>query len=81
MVYKNLSRSVKTFFNVVFYPGEEHNVSGYINHPKFIRLNDFTKKIIKSLANETENVKKSSRHIKTKNNKEEVISDGTDSDK
>ena len=43
--YKNLSHSVKTFYGVTFLPGDVKSVSGYINDPKFARLNDVTKPV------------------------------------
>jgi hypothetical protein len=44
MIYKNLSFTTKTFYGVTFKPGEEHEVPGYINHPKFLRLTAFSAK-------------------------------------
>lgn len=85
MIYKNLSHATKTFYGVTFQPNDEHEVPGYINNPKFIRLNEFTQKSDEppKTTDKTEEVqsapikKKSGR---TRNLKEEVITDGTDSD-
>ena len=39
-LYKNTSRMTKTFHGVTFRPGETHSVTGYINDPEFIRVNN-----------------------------------------
>lgn len=38
LVYKNTSRTTKTFHGVTFKPGETHPVSGYINDSSFVRV-------------------------------------------
>ena len=38
--YKNTSLSVKTFYGVTFNPGDIHEVPGYINDPRMIRVSD-----------------------------------------
>lgn len=38
-LYKNVSRSVKTFYGVEFKPGEVKYVPKHINHPKFVYVN------------------------------------------
>lgn len=85
MIYKNLSRATKTFYGVVFKPGDEHDVPGHINHPKFVRLMQFTNrpeiisKPVKALIEAP--VTHSKKSTKTKNiTKEEVIADGTNCD-
>lgn len=40
MYYKNLSNATKTFYGVEFKPGEIHNVNGYINHDRFIVVDE-----------------------------------------
>ncbi|MCM1226179.1 MAG: hypothetical protein NC320_01980 [Clostridium sp.] len=75
MIYKNVSHATKTFHGVEFNPSDVKEVDGYINYPGFIRsskseLNEFNKP--------TASAKKSS---KTTAVKEEVKSDGTNSDK
>lgn len=40
MVYKNLSRTTKTFYGVTFKPKESHDVPGYINDSNFIRVDE-----------------------------------------
>lgn len=32
----------KTMYGILFKPGEIHDVPGYINHPRFIRIQDTT---------------------------------------
>lgn len=43
MIYKNISRTTKTFYGKTFKPGDEIEVPGYINRPGFVRLNEFSK--------------------------------------
>lgn len=38
MKYKNYSHTTKTFYGIKFKPGETHDVPGYINDPKFVRV-------------------------------------------
>ncbi|MCM1286649.1 MAG: hypothetical protein NC227_10915 [Bacteroides sp.] len=80
MIYKNLSNATKTFYGVTFKPGEECEVPGYVNDPKFIRLKEFTQKPVEipefveqSAEIQTVSIKKLGRA------KKEVITDGTNS--
>lgn len=75
MIYKNMTNATKTFYGVEFKPGEEHEVAGYINHPKFIRLKEFTSKPI--TTKKTESVRKPNPLTKTSIIKEESA-DGSD---
>lgn len=77
MIYKNMSRTTKTFYGVQFKPGEEHEVPGYINHPKFLRLAAFSPKLDES-SNVVETTKKTST---SKTTKKEVTANGTDNNK
>lgn len=43
MIYKNTSYTTKTFYGVKFKPGETKEVSGFINDPKMIRVNQLPK--------------------------------------
>lgn len=36
--YKNIGITAKTFYGVEFKPGETHEVPGYINSPRFVRV-------------------------------------------
>lgn len=45
LVYKNNSLSVKTFYGVVFKPGDVKEVPGYINSNKFIRVTSVPKEL------------------------------------
>ena len=42
MIYKNTSYATKTFYGIKFKPGEEHEVPGHINDPKFMRISSFS---------------------------------------
>lgn len=84
MIYKNLSRATKTFYGITFKPGESHDVPGYINDPKFFRCSseDLSAASVKADVVIQPQIdpttgKKSAR---TRTTKEEVISNGTDSD-
>lgn len=35
MLYQNISGTTKTFYHIVFHPGEIHDVPGYINDVDF----------------------------------------------
>lgn len=91
MIYKNLSRTTKTFYGITFKPGESHDVPGYINCSKFVR--DFraetsdkatqsaeqASKLTESASQVTEPmVTKSS--ARTKATKKEELTNGTDCD-
>lgn len=73
MIYKNLSRATKTFYGVTFQPGEEHDVPGCIDHPKFVQLNSFSSKSTSTSAKRT---KSSSSTVDT--TKEVSSNNGTD---
>ena len=82
MIYKNLSRATKTFYGVTFRPGDVHEVPGYINDPKFVKVFGVT-----LIPESAENVSSSdsvseptAKRTRTKTTKEEVITNGTDSD-
>lgn len=84
MIYKNLSRTTKTFYGVTFKPGEEHEVPGYINHPKFLRLATFSSEPAEeqttsksTTEKKSETSKKSTTSYKT-TTKKEVNIDGSD---
>lgn len=88
MIYKNLSTTTKTFYGVTFKPGEEHEVPGYINHPKFMRLTAFSSNPAEVQADskstkekKSEPAKKSTTSAKATNTttKKEVNTDGSDS--
>lgn len=63
--YKNISRSVKQFHDVVFQPGEIHDVKGYINDPKFVRVPDSLVEVAAPVA-----VTEAASHIGVKTVKE-----------
>lgn len=44
LFYKNVSDTVKTFYNVTFNPGETKSVPGYINSLYMIRCDEPVKK-------------------------------------
>lgn len=77
MIYKNLSRTTKTFYGVTFKPGSSHEVSGYITNPDFITV---------SCADETPNAKKQATAKKQVVQKEKAqkgdeLTSGTDCNK
>lgn len=73
MIYKNLSRATKTFYGITFKPGEEYDVPGCIDHPKFVQLNSFSSK---SINTSTKRAKSSSSTVDT--TKEVLSNNGTD---
>lgn len=84
MIYKNLSRTTKTFYGVTFKPGEEHEVPSYINHPKFLRLTTFSSEPAEeqttsksTTEKKSETSKKTTTSSKT-TTKKEVNIDGSD---
>lgn len=84
MIYKNLSRTTKTFYGITFKPGESHDVPGYINDPKFVRSfkvenPDKTAQSSESISSISEPVT-TKRSARTKINKEEELTNGTDCD-
>lgn len=46
--YKNIGITTKTFYGVEFKPGETHEVPGFINSPRFIRVDssEISKKLV-----------------------------------
>ena len=62
--YKNLSLTTKTFYGVTFKPGEEHDVPGYINVSKFIRVD--TKEVSKKHASAASTIKKDEKKLDNK---------------
>lgn len=46
--YKNTSVTAKTFYGTHFKPGEEHDVPGFINDPKMIRVPSKSKELPKA---------------------------------
>lgn len=49
VIYKNTSATVKTFYDVKFGPGEAHEVPGYINDTKMIRVYELPKHKVESV--------------------------------
>lgn len=79
MIYKNLSFTTKTFYGVTFKPGEEHEVPGYINYPKFLRLTAFSAKLTDQKNPEKDTKSESSKKTTTSSKtttKKEVNLDG-----
>lgn len=84
--YKNTSVTAKTFYGTTFKPGEEHDVPGFINDPKMIRVPSVSRELPKADIKKTpvaatankvaEDKIKSSKEI----NKEEKP-DGSDNNK
>lgn len=62
--YKNLSLATKTFYGVTFKPGEEHDVPGYINVSKFIRVDN--KEVSKKPASPASTIKKDEKKLDNK---------------
>lgn len=62
--YKNLSLATKTFYGVTFKPGEEHDVPGYINVSKFIRVDN--KEVSKKPASAASTIKKDEKKLDNK---------------
>lgn len=84
LAYKNTSFATKTFYGVTFKPGEIHEVPGYINNPKFIKVDASLAKPSKlSKAKTVDDAVESKPSTMTKSNKQnkEESSNGTDSDK
>lgn len=81
--YRNTSVTAKTFYGTTFKPGEEHDVPGYINDPKMIRVTckpkDVPKADKKSPAPSTSKVEESPKSIKEVNKEDK--SDGSDNNK
>lgn len=89
MKYKNYSHTTKTFYGIEFKPGETHDVPGYINDPKFVRVKD-----VESFVQSAEPVLQVEKHtppiaesVTTKRTtrtkattKEEELTNGTDCD-
>lgn len=76
--YKNLSLATKTFYGVTFKPGEEKDVPGFINDPKFVRVSKKFKPAITTEVVKKPNENKSkSKNIVTQGGK----IDGADTDK
>lgn len=93
LVYKNTSNSVKTFYGVQFKPGETHEVPGYINNPRFVRVESKPKEPPKVNTNKSPvkpddssnkqkaksaELKHKDETNKTENMKEEENPNGTD---
>lgn len=51
--YKNTSVTAKTFYGTTFKPGDEHDVPGYINDTKMIRVSSQPKEIPKAASKKT----------------------------
>lgn len=79
MLYKNISSATKTFYGVQFKPGEIKSVPGYINAPKFIKIEGDIKEHIKEVPKK-QITKKSepSTPIIPEITTQEEISDGSD---
>ena len=73
MVYKNISRTTKTFYGVKFKPGDVHNVPGIICRPDVVPASESDLTVSKK----SESVKKDAGTKQT--TKEGVKSNGTDS--
>lgn len=74
MRYKNTSLTKKTFYGVVFMPGEVKDVPGFINDIKMIRLPDVRK------ADEAQKPTKIKDDSNKTNSKQGGKSNGPDSD-
>lgn len=70
LIYKNNSYSTKTFYGVVFKPGDIKEVPGYINCTKFIRLTS----VPKELPERTEQKKRKGRPKKETPQKSKNVS-------
>lgn len=85
MFYKNLSNTTKCFYGVTFKPGEIHNVTGQISDPKFVKVYGITDISGAGDSVDPPPISKeisTKKQVKTKNIiKEEIITDGSDSDK
>lgn len=81
--YRNTSVTAKTFYGTTFKPGDEHDVPGYINDPKMIRvpckLKELPKADKKAPAPSTPKVEESPKSIKEVNKEDK--SDGSDNNK
>lgn len=51
--YRNTSVTAKTFYGTNFKPGEEHDVPGFINDPKMIRVPSKSKELPKTDVKKT----------------------------
>lgn len=51
--YRNTSVTAKTFYGTTFKPGDEHDVPGYINDPKMIRVTSKPKELPKAANKKT----------------------------
>lgn len=81
--YRNTSVTAKTFYGTTFKPGEEHDVPGYINDPKMIRVpcrpKELPKVDKKTPAPSPTKVEESHKLIKDVNKEEKL--DGSDNNK
>ena len=81
--YQNTSVTAKTFYGTTFKPGEEHDVPGYINDPKMIRVLSKPKELPKvdkkTPAIPTTKVVDNPKPIKEVNKEDK--SDGSDNNK
>lgn len=78
MVYKNMSHATKTFYGVTFKPGDQHDVPGYINDPKFVRLENITVSAVTNCAPAKKSA--TTKGSKSKVVKEEAKQDGSNCD-
>ena len=65
LTYKNLSRSTKTFYGVTFQPGEIKEVPGFINHPRFVRVDD-EQPVVKPAKSSSTNSKETTKSTDAK---------------
>lgn len=81
--YKNTSVTAKTFYGTTFKPGEEHDVPGFINDPKMIRVScrpeELPKVNKKTPVPSIPKVEDNSKTIKEVNKEEKL--DGSDNNK
>lgn len=49
-MYKNMSRTTKTFYDIAFRPNEMHEVPGYINDPEFVRVTSVEKPTVAKVS-------------------------------
>lgn len=76
-VYRNTSRSKRTFYGVEFGPGEAHSVPGYINDSKFVRVND----VVEPKKSEPKVVKAASNLAKSSDKKQDASTTKADTNK
>lgn len=72
--YKNLSLATKTFYGVTFKPGDEKDVPGYINAPKFIRISKI--EVPKKPTSAASVVKKDDKKIDEVINDTKIVTQG-----